>query len=1405
MKSAQYTKSVKTPNHQCLEDINSIIRESGCYKDPASYEKLKAKYKRQFESREFVDSLTKVLNSVCTQLIDVTINAYELDYEIGLSKPIDIERLKKDHVIFTEVIRCCSYVIEQLENSKHSENIECREIIRFYRMIICLNSIPFCAYLCFPMGPGLPFFDLMKWYYDIVKEDLKFYQTQLALTRSLKESDHSPSPLIHLIRTSLLWQSHYSLVQALTVYRYCLNYYDSPESEGELIEIIESENENFISIKVQSILNRQVAVTISNLQQVTVIKNMEWVKKIAQECKTLDKDLIQKLTKFDSQFISFLQFDVNPNLIHPEVEDDYSKLLLDAQALPKEDNINRINEVSVQHISRSLSHFLNIKTHDDKKNKNTLSTISKIVLVWMKYFNHGNKTISEKIVYEKLNRLSYHLIKKLLDKSAVPTLPKPVKSVSLSTEEQKQNKKDTEKIVNLLVIVEKIELSTVGEKYSIQQKRTKPWFQKNPKLCTLLKEAVMALLKTDDNLPHGGRPQLKLESIEYWKKHKTLTTLLRFLFDQLDSDHPNYWEALYLLYEKITNDFQYLSEMWGVYEDFSKRKPFLHDALIDYQRVIEIYNPHFKDLVKYCEDRKSVEGTLSLIKADLPAIKRRLVSVQHGLYRMSFANKDFASAFEFNLQARNAYDALIKSSVLEELDEVAREEIESLERQLQRNDASLFKIMYEYEDTILDQFKSQNTYNPSYIETVIKENKTLLEWSMFREDILNRCSQVFETMPRSDNEKSFHLNLTSFSMTVFKSHTFSDPNFKLLVLQSIFSSYLPIFYSANDLMFISELDYIVKRLLPSFTDTLSDTPKVMPVIIDELRANVGAFYMDVIGYNLTAAKILYEQGKAELAKDRLTRTTRFLDKYSLNKEKILQYHKQIIFDIEKREIEIRAHIESMSRLFLEPEPVLKQPQSIAQSHEPQRSPQPLSRNQRKKLKKSKKEAKAAARQKSRAENVLNLTSDEELCISDPKSESPVLTDNSLRTMSTSSFDSLEDEPNSLCKTLSALDLSKCEDFIPEEFLYQIDKEPPPLALNVVDILTILRSEPGVWAKVVGGYCRDYFLNPVSARPSDIDIITNCLPERVQALLTEFGIVKSPYKPGLFSFMLVDNVELWCSKYHTMKEDANSRDFTINAFYSDDEKVQDPLGVSKDLALKYLKMIGNTEERIADDPKRWFRYINICSKTNKDINPVDVDVLKQIYPLSFQKMSMGAFYATIKELFISEHAESNVRLMSKYSLIANMFTLNASDLKYFPEDHLPYWVSAINAINISFRRYKPEVDVLATFLASEVYVRMEEDSLDLGTSIRLTMQHFVQSIGKKNADSDEFKRVMDALYTSLEHHYDGIDTHFRDQRCVSRPLTYAFETWAKLPALQHTESSSSSSASYSSSSRSRKAL
>lgn len=1389
---------------KCLEEINTIIRESGRYKDPASYEQFKEKYKDKFELPEFVASFAKVLNSVCTQLIDATTNAYDLDYEIGLSKPVDHEKLKKDHVVFTEVIRCCSYVIEQLENASHSENIECRDLIRFYRTIICLNSIPFCAYLCFPMGPGLPFFDLMQWYYDIVKEDLEFYQSQLALTRSLHENDPSPSHLIHLIRTSLLWQSHYALPQALAVYRYCLNYFNSPESDAELNNEIEAANLNFISIKVQAIVKRQVSRKISDLQQITLIRNMEWVKKIAGECQTLDNDLIQQLTSFDKQFISILHADINLNSIHPEVDDDYSKLLLEAQALPKDD-INRINGVSVEHMSRSLKHFLNIDVFDEKKRKNTLSIISKIVLVWIKYFNHDNKTIGEKIVYEKLNRLSHHLINKLLNKSLLPAPPKPPRVISVSTEEQKQNKKDTEKVVNLLVIIEKIELSTLDEKYSIQQKRTKPWFEKNPKLCTLLKQAVMALLKSDNNLPHGGVPQLKLESIEYWKKRKTLSTLLRFLFDQLDSDHPHYWESLYLLYEKITNDFQYLAEMWGVYEDFSKRKPYLHDALIDYQRVIEIYNPHFKDLEKHCEDAKSLEGTLNLIKADLPAIKRRLVSVQQGLYRMSFANKDFASAFEFNLRARNEYDALIKSTVLEELDAVAREEIETLESQLQRNDASLYKVMYHCEEKILNQFKSQDKYDPSLIEAVIKEHKNLFEWSLFREDILNRCSQVFETMPQSDNEKSFHLNLTTFVMTVFKSHKFSDPNFNLLILQSLFGSYLPMFYSANDLIFISELDYIVKRLLPSFIDTLSDTPKVMPVIIDELRANVGAFYMDVIGYNLTAAKILYEQGKVELAKDRLTRTTQFLDKYTQNKDKILQYHKQIIFDIEKREIEIRAHIESMSKLFREPEPeqVIAPPQSVVPQVEPQRPPAPLSRNQRKKLKKAKKEAKAAARQNSRPQIV---TSDDELCISEPKSESPVLIGNSLRSKSASSIDLLEGELNSLCKTLSALDLSKCEDFIPEEYLYQIDKEPPPLPPNVVDILTILRAEPGVWAKVVGGYCRDYFLNPITARPSDIDIVTNCSPERVQVLLKDFEIWKKiPDKP-LYSFSSLDEkIELWCSKYHTMKEDASSRDFTISAFYSDEEKVQDPLGVSKDLALNYLKMIGNTQERIAEDPKRWFRYIDICSKTNKGINPDDIALLKQTYPLSFKKMSMGAFYATLKELFISEHAESNVRLMSKHNLIANSFTLNASDLKYFPKDHLSYWVSAINAINNSFRRYRPEVDILATFLASEVYVRMEENSIDLDTSIQLTRQHFAQSIGKNNADSDEFKCVLDSLYARLERHYDSICTHFRDQRCDFRPLTYAFDTWPKLPALQHTETSSSSSASDSSCSRSRKSL
>lgn len=137
--------------------------------------------------------------------------------------------------------------------------------------------------------------------------------------------------------------------------------------------------------------------------------------------------------------------------------------------------------------------------------------------------------------------------------------------------------------------------------------------------------------------------------------------------------------------------------------------------------------------------------------------------------------------------------------------------------------------------------------------------------------------------------------------------------------------------------------------------------------------------------------------------------------------------------------------------------------------------------------------------------------------------------------------------------------------------------------------------------MVGGSVRDYLLNiPLT----DMDLVTDATPieeksflENADYTFERFGTVKLKYKNVKFDIATfrkeagyVDlrhpNVVEFCKD---IKEDFPRRDITINALYlNSDLHVIDYVDGAKDLNNKVIKMVGNPQKRISEDPLRIIR-------------------------------------------------------------------------------------------------------------------------------------------------------------------------------------------------------------------------
>lgn len=144
---------------------------------------------------------------------------------------------------------------------------------------------------------------------------------------------------------------------------------------------------------------------------------------------------------------------------------------------------------------------------------------------------------------------------------------------------------------------------------------------------------------------------------------------------------------------------------------------------------------------------------------------------------------------------------------------------------------------------------------------------------------------------------------------------------------------------------------------------------------------------------------------------------------------------------------------------------------------------------------------------------------------------------------------------------------------------------------------------GYEAYIVGGYPRDLYMNKIS---SDIDICSNIKDEVLKENFdiissTQFGsfiIKKEDYN---FEITLFRKEEYKDNRYpeviyiDSLEEDLQRRDFIINTLCIDyNGNFVDTLGSRGDIDNKIIRVVGNIEKKITEDPLRIIRAIRFAS-------------------------------------------------------------------------------------------------------------------------------------------------------------------------------------------------------------------
>ncbi|MCY1417067.1 Poly(A) polymerase I [compost metagenome] len=211
-------------------------------------------------------------------------------------------------------------------------------------------------------------------------------------------------------------------------------------------------------------------------------------------------------------------------------------------------------------------------------------------------------------------------------------------------------------------------------------------------------------------------------------------------------------------------------------------------------------------------------------------------------------------------------------------------------------------------------------------------------------------------------------------------------------------------------------------------------------------------------------------------------------------------------------------------------------------------------------------------------------------------------------------------------------------------------------------------------------------------PKDFDVATSATPEQVRAEFRNARVIGRRFKLVHVHFgreiievatfranhpqdeeedsnqssrnesgrILRDNV------YGTLEDDAQRRDFTINALYYDpvSERILDYANGVHDIRNRLIRLIGDPQQRYQEDPVRMLRAVRFAAKLDFGIEKHSALPIKPMAQLLREIPSARLFEETLK-LFLSGYAADTFEMLVDLELFDPLFPASAEALEHHP--------------------------------------------------------------------------------------------------------------------------------------------
>lgn len=251
--------------------------------------------------------------------------------------------------------------------------------------------------------------------------------------------------------------------------------------------------------------------------------------------------------------------------------------------------------------------------------------------------------------------------------------------------------------------------------------------------------------------------------------------------------------------------------------------------------------------------------------------------------------------------------------------------------------------------------------------------------------------------------------------------------------------------------------------------------------------------------------------------------------------------------------------------------------------------------------------------------------------------------------------------------------SPCKIVLTPEQHAQLRKNISSQALSVVEIL----QRHGYMAYLVGGCIRDLL---IGKQPKDFDVSTNATPDQVRRVFRNSRIIGRRFKivHVVFGKDIVevttfrsgsDAAETDAGRVSsdsgmlvrdnvygtTIEEDADRRDFSINAVYydSNEHALLDFHGGLTALKDRVIDIIGDPGVRYHEDPVRMIRALRFAAKLGFKITKRTAEPIRKLRG-DLKLVSSARMFDEVSKLFLTGHGLESFRILKEYHIFEILF-------------------------------------------------------------------------------------------------------------------------------------------------------